>query len=296
MFFKLLLLSVAVAACRGYEEIQTAAGYLNVYYAYTQETNRNVERFNGTVESIGTTTLNASRNVTTVIIHGHQGSVSNTLNPTVKDAILSVEDANVIIVDWSQYSRQSYSNAVSAVPSVGTYVASMIQNLVTAGITTLDKVHLVGFDLGAHVAGYAGRTLNGQVARITGLSPTSNQWGANSQRLSQRDAIYVEVIHTDAFGLFSNGISDPVGHVDIFPNGGTSQPGCFLSNDCNHKRAWELFAASVTHNHLNANQCAHMSDMRWNTCRGFLLPIGTNALIKLGTGIYRVNTKRNYPY
>lgn len=83
-------------------------------------------------------------------------------------ALLINEDVNVVVVDWSQYSLQSYENAMKAVPSVGTYLAEMIQALVTAEATTLNLVHLVGFDLGAHVVGYAGRTLDGQVARITG--------------------------------------------------------------------------------------------------------------------------------
>ena len=36
---------------------------------------------------------------------------------------------------------------------------------------TLDDIHIVGFSLGAQVSGKAGETLNGQVARITGLDP-----------------------------------------------------------------------------------------------------------------------------
>ncbi|XP_022113679.2 lipase member H-B [Pieris rapae] len=297
MLFKVLLLCLAVAGSSGeYESIKPSSGRLNVYYAYTRDNLRSLERFNGTISSIGETSLAGTRNVTTIIIHGHEGTAFTSLNPTVKDALLTAFDTNVIVVDWSQYSLQSYSNAVSAVPGVGTAVAELINNLIEANITTLSDVHLVGFNLGAHVAGYAGRTLNGQVARITGLDPSRDQWGANSQRLSSRDALYVEVIHTDAFGLFPRGIADAIGHVDIYPNGGDGQPGCVLSGACSHNRAWELFAASLTNTHLRANQCSNLSDMRWNTCRGFLIPLGTNDLFKLASGIFRVNTKRNYPF
>lgn len=40
--------------------------------------------------------------------------------------------------------------------------------LVDMNQVSLDRLHLVGFDLGAHVIGFTGRTLSGQVARITG--------------------------------------------------------------------------------------------------------------------------------
>lgn len=59
------------------------------------------------------------------------------------------------------------------------------------------------------------------------------------------------------------GISEPIGHVDFFPNGGSVQPGCKndkpsyqgIDNDmysqvvkyvsCNHERSYELFTESV---------------------------------------------------
>ena len=36
---------------------------------------------------------------------------------------------------------------------------------------SLNNVHIVGFSLGAQVAGKAGAVLNGSLARITGLDP-----------------------------------------------------------------------------------------------------------------------------
>ena len=38
---------------------------------------------------------------------------------------------------------------------------------------SLNDIHIVGFSLGAQVAGKAGVTLNGALARITGLDPAS---------------------------------------------------------------------------------------------------------------------------
>ncbi|CAG9578919.1 unnamed protein product [Danaus chrysippus] len=230
-----------------------------------------------TEEAVADLTLNKT---TIVIIHGHRGSVSTTLNPTVKDAFLRSEDVDVIVVDWSVYASQSYSNAVNAVPSVGENVADLINELVNNTVVELTSLHLVGFDLGAHVAGFAGRLLDGDVARITGLNPSRGQWGQNSRRLSISDAVYVEVIHTDGIGLLAYGVGDAIGDVDFYVNGGTHQPGCLLNNFCSHNRAWEVFAASLTNAHLIGNQCNTWLQVTLNTCRGFTLQMGRNDLFK----------------
>ena len=45
----------------------------------------------------------------------------------------------------------------------------------------------------------------------------------SADRLDPTDADYVDVIHTDAGGF---GVSYNVGHIDFYPNGGSTQPGC----------------------------------------------------------------------
>jgi len=63
------------------------------------------------------------------------------------------------------------------------------------------------------------------VVIIAGLDPAGPHFGNwnPALRLDPTDAKYVDVIHTDA-GM--GGTPLLAGHIDFFPNGGESQPGC----------------------------------------------------------------------
>lgn len=115
---------------------------------------------------------------------------------------------------------------------------------------------------------------------MTGLDPAGPLWSSNSQRLNPNDAVYVEAIHTNGRNI-GFGIKSAVANVDFFPNGGKSQPGCWIPS-CNHSRAWKLFASSVTNNHLIGRQCENMQEVDKNNCNGVNLPMGNNNLNKTG--------------
>ncbi|XP_053613003.1 inactive pancreatic lipase-related protein 1-like [Plodia interpunctella] len=225
---------------------------------------------------------------TVVLVHGHGGSYLTSLNLDVRRELLESEDVNVIVVDWSIYASMTYAQAQAAVLSVAQYLANALRN----NDVPPGSLHLVGFNLGAHIAGIAGRLIGG-VARVTGLDPSQSPI-----KLSITDAKYVEVIHTDASGtVLSNGIGEKLGHADFYPNGGRTQPGC-ANNECHHNRAWLYFAASIRDKTFNANCCSTISEKDSNTCRLSTLPMGTNRLSKTPclSGIYRVNTGNTYPF
>lgn len=101
----------------------------------------------------------------------------------------------------------------------------------------LNNFHVIGHSLGAHVAGFAAQRLKSKLRKplpwVTGLDPARPLYEApekvpNSQRLSDDDAVVVEVVHTDGAIL---GFKSSIGTIDFYPNGGEYiQPNCTSLN------------------------------------------------------------------
>lgn len=112
------------------------------------------------------------------------------------------------------------------------------------------------------------------------MDPAGPLWGLNSDRLSSADAFYVEVIHTDN-SVLGYGIGADLGNVDFYVNGGNSQPGC-ITNICDHNRAWEVFASTVKHDHIEGRKCENNWQITFNSCKGEALKMGNDSLFKEG--------------
>jgi len=87
--------------------------------------------------------------------------------------------------------------------------------------------------------------LAGQIGRITGLEPTVQIPSLNSMihrmTLSRRDAKFVDAIHINGQRFFFHGaafgLTEPKGHVDVYPNiaeKGRGCPGESISNRNNY--------------------------------------------------------------
>lgn len=77
-------------------------------------------------------------------------------------------DTNVIVMDWRRLAISDYVTAVSGVPAVGRGLGQFLAFLNRVTGAPYSSMHLVGFSLGAHVVGNAGRELGGRAARVTG--------------------------------------------------------------------------------------------------------------------------------
>uniref|UniRef100_T1JA75 Lipase domain-containing protein n=1 Tax=Strigamia maritima TaxID=126957 RepID=T1JA75_STRMM len=203
-----------------------------------------------------------------VIIHGFQeDGFSKEWIRQMVGALLRKADFNVFVVDWANGAQMPYHQAVANARVVGSIVARLIRVLQMSRNATSESFHLIGHSLGAHIAGYAGQ-LTARLGRITGLDPAQPYFENTAEivRLDPSDASLVDVIHTDAAPLWRGGMgmSKQCGHLDFYPNGGKSQPGCkklgmkaFFNEEnnfvfgmrqwltCNHKRAYTLFTESI---------------------------------------------------
>lgn len=170
---------------------------------------------------------------TKVIVHGFiDNRLFGTWMEKMKNTFLEKGDYNVILLDWHKGNFFPYTQATANTRVVGAMLGLLIHNLCQTYQTNASSFHIIGHSLGAHIAGYAGKFLgNAQLGHITGMDPAGPLYeGIVSRgRLWHTDAQFVESIHSNGKPLFPYmgfGMYETCSHVDIYPNGGRTQPGC----------------------------------------------------------------------
>jgi len=174
---------------------------------------------------------------TVFLVHGYmQGGDRTPWMMKMKDELLMNDDKNVVIVNWAGGSRfLNYYKPASNTRVVGAEIAYIANNLLNIGGTTPDKLYCIGHSLGAHTCGYAG--MKSKFRRITGLDPAGPLFESVRHRrytfgLNASCAEHVDVIHTHGEPgltfILNLGTMEPRGDVDFYPNGGGSQPGCYI--------------------------------------------------------------------
>nr|J3RZ81.1 RecName: Full=Putative endothelial lipase; Flags: Precursor [Crotalus adamanteus] len=245
------------------------------------------------------------------VIHGWtMGGMYERWLDTLVSALQEREkEANVVVVNWLALAQQLYTIAVNNTRVVGKELAGLLDWLEEKKDFQLKNVHLIGYSLGAHIAGYTGNYARGIIGRITGLDPAGPMFeGADpSRRLSPDDADFVDVLHTytrETLGI-SIGIQMPVGHIDIYPNGGDIQPGCGLTDIlgtlalgeigdlviCEHERSVHLFVDSLVNKDKQsfAFQCTDSGRFK----KGICLSCRKNRCNSIGYNIKKMRNKRN---
>uniref|UniRef100_A0A8C5QJ46 Triacylglycerol lipase n=1 Tax=Leptobrachium leishanense TaxID=445787 RepID=A0A8C5QJ46_9ANUR len=227
---------------------------------------------------------------TRFVIHGFTDSGEASWLSNICRRLFTIEDVNCIAVDWSGGSRTQYTQAANNIRVVGAEIAYFLDILQTNFGYAPSNVHLIGHSLGAHTAGEAGTRKRG-IARITGLDPAEPYFQNTpvAVRLDLSDATLVDVIHTDAGPLVPNlgfGMSQVIGHLDFFPNGGIKMPGCQQNIEipnvsvediwsgvvhfvtCNHNRATQYYTDSIGQSTIfTSYPCRDYSTYQAGSCR-----------------------------
>lgn len=212
-----------------------------------------------------------------IAAHGFLAHIDKEWLIEMMQVSIEMDDLNFVRVGWSGASQNPiYPQAAADTQTVAAEVSELLKQMVAMG-ADLDKVWVIGHSLGAHLSGFVGHYMPG-IGRITGLDPAEPYFQGHhvDARLDASDGKFVDVIHTDGASIFYGGFgaSDPMGHVDYYPNGGSKQPGCDMSITdivditsgkkyvvCNHERAIKLFIETLRQRaeghscHFKAHRC-----------------------------------------
>ncbi|OAD62267.1 Lipase member H [Eufriesea mexicana] len=158
-------------------------------------------------------------------IHGYLENVDAQNVQIPIAAYLDRGDVNVISLDWGTVAINfSYIYSADHVPAVGKAAVVALEKL--SDVINLKTLHVIGHSLGAHVAGFIGRSMESTLSRITGLDPALPLFYPTECHLTEDDADFVVILHTDA-GVFGTPLN--TGSVDFYANRGVQpQPGCPL--------------------------------------------------------------------
>ncbi|XP_054725434.1 phospholipase A1-like [Anastrepha obliqua] len=239
---------------------------------------------------------------TKILIHGWGGSYTTSPNGVLHRAYFTQQDYNIISVDWYPYAKLNYISARAKAPIVGENIAELLDFLHEQFNLNYDKVVVIGHSLGAHIAGFCGKSVKrGKIAGIVGLDPASPLYSYNNpeSRLSSDDAKFVISIHTNSN---FKGFSEPIGAAAFYPNWGRIQPGCGLDLDgvCSHARCISLYAEALRgYGFVPMYQCGDYDDI---SSKGGCTQIVTQ--VKLGdplqidqrAGIYYFTTNSESPF
>ncbi|XP_053684263.1 pancreatic triacylglycerol lipase-like [Sabethes cyaneus] len=216
----------------------------------------------------GATISNSNFNAdhpTRILIHGWTEDDDATLFFVIKDHYLRVGEFNVITVDWSAGAQTiNYIAARNRVGGVGMITSRLIDTIRSTTGQSQAMINIIGFSLGAHAAGNAGKQQNGQLDTVIGLDPAGPLFSEGQADIfTPSDAIYTEAIYTSAGTL---GFDGPLADANFYPNWGRSQPGC-ITNTCAHNRVTQLYAESIsTEAHFTSIRCANHNEILNQQC------------------------------
>jgi len=219
----------------------------------------------GNVASIQNSNFNAAH-PTRFTAHGWGGGPGG-MNTMIRNAYHQHGDYNMITIDWSVGAGSAnYITSRNAVGPTGAFVGTFIDFLHTNGFVNFATVQVIGHSLGAHVVGHIGKNVNnGRIQVVYGLDAAGPLFSiANPDRLAITDGVYVESMITNGGVL---GFMGELGHVNVFPNFGRSQPGCGadVGGGCAHGRTVNYYAESIN-TIFTSTECQSFAQIEAGTC------------------------------
>ncbi|ODM92882.1 Phospholipase A1, partial [Orchesella cincta] len=179
---------------------------------------------------------------TVLIVDGFLSNRTSPMSVSLKNAYARARDMNVFVLDWGRLSggeitlgntirtMSAYRAVLSNVAPVGRRVAEFLSFLRDSKHINFYDMTIVGESLGAHVAANAAQAVKivsgEKIGRVVGLDP-AGPFTQNIKTLHKQDANFVDIYHTNR-GLL--GTTSDAGHVNVYVNGGTSQPGCLQAD------------------------------------------------------------------
>ncbi|XP_055378971.1 phospholipase A1 VesT1.02-like [Condylostylus longicornis] len=244
---------------------------------------------------------------TRFIISGWLNVYNSCSSMIIKNAYLQKGNFNVITVSWDEKSQDiDYFYLSLTINRVAKRLADFTKYLNVTKSIPFSDMYLIGFSLGAQIAGLAGKEISPyKYKTIYALEPAGPMFhglGFNG-RVDGSDAEYVEAIQTN-IGLA--GYFGEAGKASFYPNYGTNQPHCLLRPICNHASAYEYFAESINANEQNefiGTRCENFQKLvTFNICNCHFY--GRNCTIsRMGgepaipkTGVYFLRTNSKSPF
>ncbi|XP_050436460.1 pancreatic triacylglycerol lipase-like [Adelges cooleyi] len=242
-------------------------------------------------------------------LHGFGESADAAGALLIRNAYLNgTDDVNVVLVDYSNmtgvFSPSLYGFALSFPRSRYCYLPRTADTLVEMILliqkvnTQINYTRLIGFSLGAQIAGKAGtryKEITGWLLdRITALD-AGGTCLQQSPEISKHSASFVDVVHSNT-GWF--GYIKPAGHVDFYMNNGIIQPVCLTNASdvadifgfpsesmdatlCSHLSSVLYFVASIYNDEIYAQCCKQIRRLTENTENHYLLDDDNNNAISL---------------
>lgn len=93
-----------------------------------------------------------------ILCHGYLDGITSEWYAKAISEYLQTQDVNIIAIDWP--ATDLYSNSIATAKTVAVINAEFIQELIEKFNIDLNKVHLIGHSLGAHIFGITGKRDN----------------------------------------------------------------------------------------------------------------------------------------